>query len=160
MMDLQLTNWSFDKDLQIVHADVRFEIDGNLLVDEPVCVDVGLPSLLLGAVEDVSPNRWAAADEWGKMPFFVCGCGDPECRGFSFVVRHPETGIVEVTEVEERHGEVYREFDTFRVDAEEFKRLAAEAGETFLQFVGGLDYRPYYADTVTVVRELLARLRA
>jgi hypothetical protein len=88
MLLLSLKKWSFDADLQIIHADVKLIIEGQILIDEPLCIDVGLPALLLSACEATEPNRWASHLEWQRMPFFVCGCGDAECRGFSFVVKH------------------------------------------------------------------------
>ncbi|WP_409342268.1 hypothetical protein [Paenibacillus sp. MBLB4367] len=160
MLTLSFANLSFDKDLQIIHADVRFEIEGSVLVEEPVCVDVGLPALLLSALEDTEPNRWAPADEWMRMPFFVCGCGDPECRGFSFAAKHTDGGRLDIREVDERQGDEYRTLDHFVVDARAYREQVLKAGRTFLDFVAELDYRPYFADTVAVVRELVKRLEA
>lgn len=160
MLTLSFANWSLDKDLQIIHADVRFEIDGSVLVDEPVCVDVGLPALLLSGLENTEPNRWAPADEWGKMPFFVCGCGDPECRGFSFAVTHLDGDRLDIVEAEERQDGGFKTLDRFTVNAKEYRALVLEAGRTFLGFVAALDYRPYFADTIAVVSGLVGRLEA
>ncbi|WP_163859430.1 hypothetical protein [Paenibacillus elgii] len=154
---LTCSNWSFDADLQIVHADVKLEIDGETLIDEPLCIDVGLPALLLSVHEDVEPFRWAPADEWQRIPFFCCGCGDPECRAFSFIVRHKADRWLELTEVEEREGRSPRELGTYDIDWSDYAKQVREIGETFLRFVEHLDYRPYFKDTVETVKRQLAR---
>lgn len=71
MFTLSCTNWSWDADLQIIHADVLLKIDGDVLIDEPLCVDVGLPALLYSVTHDAEPNRWGKVDEWERMPFFA-----------------------------------------------------------------------------------------
>ncbi|SDE01953.1 hypothetical protein SAMN02799630_04413 [Paenibacillus sp. UNCCL117] len=158
-LTLSYRNWSFDADLQIVHADVLLEIGGEAVVDEPLCVDVGLPALLLSAAEDVRPDRWAGVDAWEKVPFFICGCGDPECRGFSFIATHrKDMSLIELQEVEERQDAPPRPLAEYEVDREEYARQVKEIGETFLSFVEPLDYRPLYGDTVATVRRLLAKL--
>lgn len=155
---LNCSGWSFDADLQIIHADVRLEADGETVIDEPLCVDVGLPALLLSMHEDVEPNRWADAERWHRVPFFVCGCGDPECRAFSFVVRHLSPDQLELTEVEERQDMPPRKLGTYLVDKAEYIRQVRAVGLAFLQFVEGLElYRPYYKDTVETVKRLLQR---
>jgi hypothetical protein len=158
MLHLQLDHWSFDQELQIIHADVNLNVDHNQVIEEPLCVDVGLPALLISALEDVEPNRWAPADQWQQMPFFVCGCGDPDCRAFSFVVRHGEGKQLDFTWVEERQGGTYREMESFKIDASEYREQVQRIGREFLEFIKGLDYKPYFADTVPVVERLMARL--
>ncbi|TVY09433.1 hypothetical protein [Paenibacillus cremeus] len=156
---LTCRGWSHDADLQIVHADVYMEAEGEVLIDEPLCVDVGLPALLLSVRENVSPNRWAAADAWHRMPFFVCGCGDPECRAFSFIAQHQESGDrMELIEVEEKQDQPPRGLGKYEVSQANYARQVKAIGETFLEFVEGLDYRPYYKDTVSTVKRLLAEL--
>ncbi|OXM87665.1 hypothetical protein [Paenibacillus rigui] len=155
MFSLLCSNWSWDKDLQIIHADVRLEIDGEILIDEPLCVDVGLPALLLSVNHEVEPNRWAPAQEWSKMPFFCCGCGDPECRGYSFRVKHKRAEDVELTELEEREGGQSKEMGSYRVPYELYKSVVHGIAREYLDFVEGLDYHPYFADTVKVVKDLL-----
>jgi len=61
---------------QIILADVKLEIENNVWIDEPLCIDVGLPALLLSAIEATAPNRWAPAAEWQKMRFclWLRGC--------------------------------------------------------------------------------------
>ncbi|GAA3409278.1 hypothetical protein ACFFNY_09305 [Paenibacillus hodogayensis] len=159
MFDMQVSRLSFDPDLQIVQADVKLEIDGQSVIEEPLCVDVGLPALLLGGLEDMSPYRWAEAGQWQRMPFFVCGCGDPECRGFSFRVTHVDAEWAEWTLVEEAEDRSNREYETYVVSLDECRRQLIELGERFLQFVEPLDYRPYFADTVPVVRQLVEWLK-
>ncbi|PYI50807.1 hypothetical protein [Paenibacillus flagellatus] len=160
MFELNVDRLSFDEGLQIVQADVRLAIDGESVVEEPLCVDVGLPALLLSGLEDTSPYRWAPADEWSRMPFFVCGCGDPECRAYSFRVKHRNGEEAEWTLVEESEDGTYREQESYAVPLGECREQLIELGERFLAFVGPLDYRPYFADTVPVVQELVDRLKA
>ncbi|MBP1154206.1 MULTISPECIES: hypothetical protein [unclassified Paenibacillus] len=150
------SGWSFDADLQIIHADVRMEADGEILIEEPLCIDVGLPALLLSMHEDVEPNRWTDAELWHQVPFFVCGCGDPECRAYSFVVRHLSSNELELTEVEERQDLPPRRLASYLVDKVEYVSQVRAVGLEFLRFTEGLDdYRPYYKDTVETVKRLL-----
>lgn len=155
MFNLSYTNWSWDADLQIIHADVRLVANGEILIDEPLCVDVGLPALLYSTIHDVEPYRWGAADEWERMPFFCCGCGDPECRAYSFRVRHIDEQRLELTELEERQQGEPREQSTFSVSVESYRMQVEAIGKHFLLFVSGLDYVPYFADTVKVVSNLV-----
>lgn len=159
MFQLQVGRMSFDEGLQIVQADVALAIDGDSVIDEPLCIDVGLPALLLSGLEPTSPYRWAPADEWRRMPFFVCGCGDPECRAYSFRVRHIDDKRAEWTLVDEAEDGTYREQETYAVPLGECRERLIELGETFLDFIGALDYRPYFTETVPVVRELVERLK-
>jgi hypothetical protein len=158
MLLLSLEKWSFDKELQIIHADVKLEIDDHTLIDEPLCIDVGLPALLLSALESTEPNRWAAASEWQRMPFFVCGCGDAECRGFSFVVKHLDEAWLQISEVDESQDDHYRVAGEYLVLVKEYRQQVAAIGYRFLQYVRDLDYRPYLANTVEIVEDLLAKL--
>jgi hypothetical protein len=158
MFQLQLDHWSFNKELQIIHADVILRVEDMIIVEEPLCVDVGLPALLVSIMEDVEPNRWAPADQWRYMPFFVCGCGDPDCRAFSFVVRHRVVDQLDFTWVEERKGDTYREMESFSIPKDKYREQVMQVGRQFMQFIEGLDYRPYFADTVAIVEELMARL--
>jgi hypothetical protein len=156
---LTCTGWSLDSDLQIVHADVYMEADGETLIDEPLCIDVGLPALLLSAREDIVPDRWAQAECWQRMPFFICGCGDPECRAYSFIVKHrPEEGQVELIEVEEKPLQSPRELARYTVPLDVYAAQVKSVGTEFLRFVEGLDYRPYYKDTVETVKSLLLEM--
>jgi len=86
MLLLSLKNWSFDADLQNYSCRCQAKIENNVWIDEPLCIDVGLPALLLSAIEATAPNRWLRLQNGKKCRFLVCGCGDAECRGFSFVV--------------------------------------------------------------------------
>ena len=158
MLLLSFNNWSFDIDLQIIHADVKLDIEGQTLIDEPLCIDVGLPALLLSALEATEPNRWAPVIEWKNMPFFICGCGDAECRGFSFVVKHLNENWLMIREVDERQDDDYRVAGEYEVLVEEYRQQVEEIGSHFLQFVHDLDYRPYLAETVEIIEALLAKL--
>jgi hypothetical protein len=160
MVQISYDHWSFDSDLQIIQADVILSVGNDILIDEPLCIDVGLPALLLSVMQDTEPDRFAQADEWERMPFFVCGCGDPECRAYSFTVKHLQDGQVELTHVEERQNGPHRELEGFVIAAKEYKDQVKPLGEKFLSFIDGLDYRPYMSETVPVVRELLARMNA
>ncbi|MDD9271260.1 hypothetical protein ACFPES_29920 [Paenibacillus sp. GCM10023248] len=158
MFELSVEGWSLDKDLQIIQADVRMAVDGSILIEEPLCIDVGLPALLYSALHDTEPDRFAPPDEWVKMPFFVCGCGDPECRGFSFVVHHKDRNELELISVEERGDGTHRKFENHLIAVSDYRKQVLRIGETYLAFIQGLDYRPYYADTVKVVEELVEQL--
>lgn len=158
MFELTIKGWSLDKDLQIIQADIHMSVEDSLIIEEPLCLDVGLPALLYSAMHDTTPNRFAPADQWEKMPFFVCGCGDPECRGFSFVVRHLEGRQLELSSVEERTNGTYRELETHVIDVSEYRKQVLDIGETYLRFIADLDYRPYFKDTVKVVEELIQQL--
>lgn len=155
MFSLKMDNWSFDADLQIIHADVRLSAEGEELIDQPLCVDVGLPALLLSVLADVEPDRWAPPEQWEKMPFFVCGCGDPDCRGFSFAVEHQSGDTVKLIEVEEREGDAYRVLGEYNVSLDSYAEQINQAAKTFLTFVKPLDYKPYFKDTVPVVQKLV-----
>ncbi|MFC5447653.1 hypothetical protein [Paenibacillus aestuarii] len=159
MFEVKVTGWSHDRDLQIIQADVRMAVDEDIIIEEPLCVDVGLPAFLGSVFKDTEPNRFAPADQWERMPFFVCGCGDPECRGFSFVVRHLDGKQVELRHVEERGDGTYRELDSYLIAKDEYSKQALQLGQSFLHFINGLDYRPYFADTVKVVTELVEQLQ-
>ncbi len=158
MFDLSIKGWSLDKDLQIIQADVLMAVDDSIIIEEPLCVDVGLPAFLYSALHDTAPNRFAPADQWERMPFFVCGCGDPECRGFSFVVRHLADEQVELASVEERSNGTYRELETHMIPSLEYSKKVLEVGETYLAFIKDLDYRPYFGDTVKVVEDLVHQI--
>lgn len=158
MFELQVEGLSFDSGLQLVQADVRLRLNGETVIEEPLCIDVGLPALLLGALEDVTPYRWAEATQWERIPFFVCGCGDPECRAYAFTVRHRAGGLAEWTLVEEAEDGTLREHETYAVSLDECRTQLIELGERFLAYVEPLDYKPYFADTVPIVRKLVERL--
>ncbi|TBL74006.1 hypothetical protein [Paenibacillus thalictri] len=157
MFKLTCDKWSHDHGLQIIHADVRLTIDGDEVIDEPLCVDVGLPALLQSVLRDAEPNRWAAPEQWERMPFFCCGCGDPECRAFSFRVEH-RGETVHVAEIDERQNGESRVLAEYDVPKDEYKAEILKAGRQFLSFVEDLDYHPYLADTVRLVRGLVDEL--
>lgn len=157
-MKLDVKHLSWDRDLQIIQADVRLVLEDNVLIDEPLCIDVGLPALLLSALQNVEPNRWSGAEVWERMPFFVCGCGDPECRAFSFSVHHCDEATIELIEVEERQNALYRVLDSYVVGREQYKEQVTQIGKGYLEFVKGKSYKPYLKQTVEIVNELVERL--
>lgn len=152
---LNCNGWSHDADLQIIHADVKLEIDGETVIDEPLCVDVGMPAMLLSLYRDVDPDRWSEPDIWESKPFFCCGCGDPECRAFSFRVRHVGDRIM-LTELEERQGDEPRILAEYAIDRREYEEQVRQAGQQFVEFANRLDYRPLYPDTLAQAKSLLA----
>lgn len=160
MLKLRMSGFRWDRDLQIIQADVRLEAEGTLLIDEPLCVDVGMPSLVNSLLEDVTPDRWAPPEEWRTKPFFVCGCGDPECRAYSIVVKHRE-GRVWLAEVDDRADGSRRIMEEFEAEPEEYRAAVLGAAQAFLDFAGGLDgYRPLYPGTLDIVRRLVGAVRS
>ncbi|NDI36752.1 hypothetical protein [Chengkuizengella sediminis] len=158
-MKLTYDHLSLNKELQIVQADVFLEINDDIIIDEPLCIDVGLPALLLSTLEDTFPDRFASATEWEKTPFFVCGCGDPDCRGFSFVVRHRDDKSIQLIEVEESEGDIHKEMDEYFVDLLEYQKIVYKIGDQFLAFIKDLAYSPYFKDTIPVIEDLMKRLK-
>ncbi len=158
MFLLQVANWTFQEELQIVQADVKLEISNQVVVEEPLCVDVGLPALLLSGLEDTEAFRFSPPEEWGKMPFFVCGCGDPECRGFSFEVKHHGDEVIWL-EVEESETGSRRIVEEFSMNNRTVQQQLLALGETFLEFVKDKPYKPYFSDTVSVVQSLVEKLK-
>ncbi len=157
MFDIRYERLSHNEELQIVQADVAVVAEGETLVEEPLCIDVGLPALLASAFEDVRPDRFAdAAVAWERMPFFVCGCGDPDCRGIPIAVRHEGDEVVwteldQTPSGERSHGE-------YRIPKNAYRSVLLRLGQSFLAFVEPLDYRPLQPDTVRLVREWTERL--
>ena len=41
MFDLSIKGWSLDKDLQIIQADVLMAVGDSIIIEKPVCIDVG-----------------------------------------------------------------------------------------------------------------------
>jgi len=158
MFEIRYDGLSLNAELQIVQADVRVVMEGETLVEEPLCIDVGLPALLRSGFEETSPDRFAdAAVAWTRMPFFVCGCGDPDCRAYPFAVRH-EGGEVVWTELEQSPSGTKALGET-RVGIEPYRAALLRLGEAFLAFAEPLDYRPLQPETVRLVREWTERLR-
>lgn len=157
--DIRYDGLSHNEELQIVQADVFVAAEGETLVEEPLCIDVGLPALLASGFEDVRPNRFAdAASEWRLMPFFVCGCGDPDCRAMPFGVRH-EGDVVVWTELDQSPSGSERVLGEYRIPAEAYRRALLRLGEQFLAFASTLDYRPLQPETLALVRKWTERLR-
>jgi hypothetical protein len=150
---------SLDKELQIIQADVMLEIEGTQVIDETLCIDVGLPSLLRSCLHDVTPDRWALEGEWEKVPFFVCGCGDADCKAFSFTIRHMNENQIEITEIEERQDNEPRIYDHWVIPKKEYKGQVLKVAEQFLDFVKPLDYRPLLSDTVDIVNNLVSEIK-
>jgi hypothetical protein len=160
MFKLTYSNMSFDKGLQIIQADVLLQIHGEVLIDEPLCIDVGMPALVFSTFNDVLPNRYAEADEWSRIPFFVCGCGDPECRGYSFIVKHLSSEELRWIEVEQSEDGSLREMEDYKISLKQYKEQILLAGQQFLDFTQGLDYQPYFQETLQVVNKWVNRLAA
>ncbi|WP_127586654.1 hypothetical protein [Paenibacillus koleovorans] len=160
MFRLQFSGMKLDKDLQIIQADVLVEIEGETVVEEAMCVDVGLPALLISCFESTEPNRWAPIDEWRSIPFFVCGCGDPECRAIGFRTRLlPEENEIEWVMVEQAEERAYREQESYRIAIPEYKAQVLNAADSFLTLVEKENYRPLMKETAAVVQGLVERLR-
>lgn len=159
MLRMDISGFRWDRELQIIQAEVRLEVEGTLLIDEPLCVDVGMPALAASLDADAAPNRWSPPEEWRTKPFFVCGCGDPECRAYSLAVKHKkEAGTVWLAEVEEREDGSFKILEEFLVDAGLYRKAVIGAARAFLAFAEGLEgYRPLYPETLETVRRLLPR---
>jgi len=158
VFDIRYAGLSHNAELQIVQADVVVTAEGETLIEEPLCVDVGLPALLRSAFEDAAPDRFAdAAVEWEKMPFFVCGCGDPDCRAYPFGVRRAGDEV-EWRELEQSPGGE-RTVGVYRIPLQAYRETLLRLGEQFLAFVAPLDYRPLQPATVELVARWTERLR-
>ena len=158
MFKIQLEDLQFDAGLQIIQADLLLEIKQEQVINESICLDVGMPSLLRSVFHELMPNRWAV-EQWETLPFFICGCGDPDCKAFSFVVRHPSDEEVELTEIEENEDGSYRTYGVWRVNREDYAREVVRVAEQFLAFVEPLEYKPQFSQTVEVVRAYLKKIK-
>lgn len=158
-MELTFEKLYFHEPLQIVQAEVTMQIGGEEVVAEPLCIDVGLPAMLLSALEETKPNRWASPGEWEKMPFLVCGCGDPECRGFSFESVH-EGDTILLREVEETGPGETRLLEEYELSLAEYRLAVYRVGRLFVEFMEEKNYKPLYPDTLQTVRQLLTRIEA
>jgi hypothetical protein len=159
MMKLEVSGWSLDKDLQIVQADVLLELDGEVVIEETLCMDVGLPSLLLSVTENVTPDRFSSTEQWESIPFFVCGCGDPDCRAYSFGVEQLSAGRLRLTEIEESETGWKRKYSSWEIPQAEYGLQIIKVAENFLQFVEGKDYRPALSQTVELVKKHIKLIR-
>lgn len=158
MFSIRFGKLTLHPELQIVQADVIVELKGERIIDEPLCIDVGLPALMASALGDTVPDRFSnPVEEWRKMPFFVCGCGDPECRGYSFAVRHSGDEVI-WTESEQSVSGVLQG-QQYHVPVRQYREAVTAAAEQFLAFVDPLDYRPLNGNTVSTIRTLLETLR-
>jgi hypothetical protein len=77
---------------------------------------------------------------------------------FVAAVRHVNDTVIELIEVEERQGFSNKVLDSHEVDKEQFRLQIRELGQRYVQFVEGLDYKPYLPHTVEIVKELLQKL--
>jgi hypothetical protein len=155
---IQLDDLQFDGGLQIIQADLLLEIQQEQVVNESICLDVGMPSLLRSVFHELKPNRWAV-DHWETLPFFICGCGDPDCKAFSFMVQHLSGGEVKLTEIEENEDGSYRSYGVWRVDLQDYAREIVRVAEQFLEFVEHLDYRPQFPQTVEVIKTYVKKIK-
>ena len=152
MFQLNVTNLDFDSDLQIIQGDVSLLIRNDQVINETQCVDIGLPSLIRSTLANVHPNRWS--ERWEEMPFFVCGCGDPECRAHSFIVQHHPEGKMEITEIEEKEDGEYRTYQNWIINKRDYAEEVIRFAEQFLAFVQPLDYVPFFPQSVEKIREM------
>lgn len=159
MLTIEMKGLRWEKELQIIQADVRVAAEGRTWVEESLCIDVGMPAWAASLNGDVEPDRLSPPENWRSKPFLVCGCGDPECRAHSFAVRHHhEAGTVWVGLVEERGGGAYRVLEELELSRSEYGQAVGRVAEAFLRFAEGLEgYRPLYPDTLAVVRRELTR---
>ncbi|WP_442603302.1 hypothetical protein [Paenibacillus sp. KN14-4R] len=157
MFELRIKHWSWNQELQIIVADVTLKMDHEMIVDEPLCVDVGMPALVRSVQQDSELNRFATPGEWWLMPFFVCGCGDPACRGFSFIIKHLEEDQIRITHVEEKTDGNFREYESCEVSLDVYRQCVLEAAHAFNAYVSSLGdaYQPLLANTAAIVRELI-----
>lgn len=159
MFQLDIRNMKHDEQLQIVQADVSLHINGELWIEEPLCIDVGLPSLLYSGLYDIEPDRFASAQQWQNHPFFVCGCGDPECRAFAIRVRHLNQDELELIEVEQTtHGEI-REYGRTIVSKQSYRQQIIEVAHQFITYMQGKDYRSLHGDILSRVKQLVSQLK-
>jgi hypothetical protein len=158
LFNLKYENMSFHSELQIIHADVTLEIDNQILIDEPLCIDVGLPALLCSTYENTGPVAIATSEEWDKLPFLVCGCGDPECRGYFFKVKHTQTQMVKWTELELTGDGNLREMGEYEIPLTEYRSQIFYIGIQFIDFVEHLNYQPYYKNTVQTAKKWVDRI--
>jgi hypothetical protein len=68
--------------------------------------------------------------------------------------------MAEWTLLEESQDGTCREQESFVVAAAQCREQLLELGERFLAYTSELDYRPYFPDTLPVVRELVERLKS
>jgi hypothetical protein len=157
MFQLTVTNLEFDPGLQIIQGDIHLLIENQSVINETQCIDIGMPSLLRSTITDVHPNRWS--EQWEEMPFFVCGCGDPDCKAYSFIVRHRPTGEIEFTEIEERQNGPQRIFQKWVINSQEYTEEVIRFAEQFLEFVEPLDYQPFFPQSLERIGELLKYIK-
>ncbi|MEW9668500.1 hypothetical protein [Ammoniphilus sp. 3BR4] len=153
MFQLTVTNLDFDPDLQIIQGDVCLIINNDQVINETQCVDIGLPSLVRSILADVHPNRWS--QQWEDMPFFVCGCGDPDCKAYSFIVQHLSEDKIEIMEIEERVNGEYRLYQKWIISKAEYAQEVLRFAEQFLSFVKPLDYVPFFPQSVNTIKEFI-----
>lgn len=157
MFKLTVTNLDFDPGLQIIQGDVSLVIDRDQVIDETQCVDIGLPSLLRSIVADVHPNRWS--EKWEDMPFFVCGCGDPECKAYSFIIQHLHEDKIAITEIEESEKSEHRIYQKWVISKREYGEEIIRFAEQFLSFVEPFDYKPFFPQSVERIKEMIHNIK-
>jgi hypothetical protein len=160
MFQLNVSNMSLDSELQIIQADVMLKIEGTQVIDETLCIDAGLPALLRSVLYDMTPNRWDSEGMWEKVPFFVCGCGDADCKAFSFIIHHLDDDQVEIAEIEERQDNEPRIYDRWVIPKREYEGQILKVAEQFLDYVKVLDYRPLLTETVEIVNNLVNEINS
>ncbi|WP_025026577.1 hypothetical protein [Caldalkalibacillus mannanilyticus] len=155
IFELTYGNLALDQDLQIVQADVLLKIDDEIVIDEALCIDVGLAALVQSCLKTFRPNRWAEEKEWEKIPFFVCGCGDADCRAYSFIVEHISPDEIKLYEIEERMNQDDRVYQSWTINKREYVEAVLDVAQQFLTFIGPLDYRPLFQERLFILKELV-----
>lgn len=155
IFELTYDNLALDQDLQIVQADVLLKIDDEIVIDEALCIDVGLTALVQSCLKEFRPNRWAEEKEWDKIPFFVCGCGDADCRAYSFIVEHISPDEIKLYEIEERMNQDDRVYQSWTINKQEYVESVLDVSKQFLRFIGPLDYRPLFQKRLFILKELV-----
>lgn len=158
MFELKAAGWSFLAGLELVQADILVRIEGETVIDEPLCVDAGLPSLLASAIRDTQPRRFAEPVEWERTPYFVCGCGDASCRAFVFETKH-EGEFIRWIEWEESEFGHARRMDEFLFAASDYRREVLAYAEEFLGFIREHPYRPDLPGHLERIESLAEQLR-
>jgi hypothetical protein len=159
MFEICLEDLFFDADLQIIQAEIQLTINQQEVFHEILCLDVGLPSMVRSVFHELQPNRWAKIADWHELPFFVCGCGDPECKAYSFAVHHLSTAQIELTELEEQEQGEARILQKWRIPLKEYAREIVKIAEQFLDYTKPLDYHPLFPQTVTVIQTYVSKIK-
>jgi hypothetical protein len=145
---MEASNLTFDAGLHLIHADVLLMGD-NEIINEPMCIDVGLPALLHSGISDTLSNRWCDPYHWKEMPFFICGCGDPTCRTFSFSVKH----------LDETRQKPFRVILSSIVKKNVYQDFILQIGYSFLGVIQNKPYHPHVIHTIDLVKKAIVQIK-